>query len=267
MDGRAAAVSAGGPLLAAEVIDVEADVGRLWMLRSDALVAPAIRAAEGVWEPDLSAFLRRRLRPGDTFVDVGAHVGYFSLLAGSLVGPTGRVIAVEPEPLTRTLLQANLWRHRMEAATVVAAAALDRRDHVRVGRSPEGIGQVLADGQGGALLVPALPLDELLEGVEVDVVKLDCDFSDHLAVRGLRRTIESNPGITIVVEFVAVATDHRPGNLSGASGAEVLTEYRELPLRLRVLDPGGEAISSTDRQLLDQPPGGLQTLVLDNREG
>src|ERR1700757_5463861 len=48
----------------------------------------------GTWEPDLAAFLRRRLRPGDTFIDVGANVGYMSALASRLVGPHGAVVAI-----------------------------------------------------------------------------------------------------------------------------------------------------------------------------
>ncbi len=54
-------------------------------------------AANAFYEPTLSTLLFRLLRPGDTFVDVGAHIGYFSLLASKLVGAEGRVIAVEPD--------------------------------------------------------------------------------------------------------------------------------------------------------------------------
>ncbi|MEU9676245.1 FkbM family methyltransferase [Streptomyces parvus] len=66
----------------------------------------------GEWEPNLSAFLRDRLRPGDTFIDVGAHRGAFSLLASHAVGPQDHVIAVEPSPrfhddLTTAAITAN----------------------------------------------------------------------------------------------------------------------------------------------------------------
>jgi hypothetical protein len=48
----------------------------------------------GTWEPDLTAFMRRRLRPGDTFIDVGANIGYLSTLGSKLVGPHGVVVAI-----------------------------------------------------------------------------------------------------------------------------------------------------------------------------
>lgn len=50
----------------------------------------------GTWEPHLTAWIHQRLTPGATFIDVGANIGYYSLLAAHLVGPTGRVVAVEP---------------------------------------------------------------------------------------------------------------------------------------------------------------------------
>ena len=59
----------------------------------------------GTWEPDLAAFMRRRLRPGDTFIDVGANIGYLSALGSRLVGPHGVVVAIEPAPFASAALQ------------------------------------------------------------------------------------------------------------------------------------------------------------------
>src|SRR5882757_4827335 len=52
----------------------------------------------GVWEPHMTRWLQSRLRPGDTFVDVGANIGYYSILASRLVGDEGRVVALEASP-------------------------------------------------------------------------------------------------------------------------------------------------------------------------
>lgn len=52
----------------------------------------------GIWEPSLSGWLARTLRPGDVFVDVGANIGYYSLLAARLVGHLGSVVAIEASP-------------------------------------------------------------------------------------------------------------------------------------------------------------------------
>jgi FkbM family methyltransferase len=82
----------------------------------------------GTWEPDLVAFLRRRLRPGDTFVDVGANIGCLSALASRLVGPRGTVVAIEPSPAVIATLQETLTRNDLTNVRLVAAAVSDR-DH------------------------------------------------------------------------------------------------------------------------------------------
>src|SRR5262249_10578177 len=62
----------------------------------------------GMWEPNLTRWIWERLRPGDTFIDVGANIGYFSLLAAKRVGATGRVVAIEASPKIFSALQCNL---------------------------------------------------------------------------------------------------------------------------------------------------------------
>ena len=66
------------------------------------------------------------LRPGDEFVDVGANVGFFSLLAARLVGPTGRVVAIEALPANVAALEANARRNRLDQISCVPVAASDQ---------------------------------------------------------------------------------------------------------------------------------------------
>jgi FkbM family methyltransferase len=78
----------------------------------------------GVWEPTISELLRRHLQPGQVFVDVGANIGYYTLLAARAVGPSGRVIAFEPSPTVRAHLSANIERNAMgDRITVHGVAA------------------------------------------------------------------------------------------------------------------------------------------------
>jgi hypothetical protein len=62
----------------------------------------------GEYEPQMGAVLRSYLRPGDVFIDMGANEGYFSVLASSLVGPHGTVIAVEPQSRLQGVIQTNI---------------------------------------------------------------------------------------------------------------------------------------------------------------
>src|SRR5258708_5878695 len=63
---------------------------------------------EGEYEPDMTATLRRHLQPGSVFADVGANEGYFSVLGGQIVGPAGRVIAIEPQARLRAVVEENI---------------------------------------------------------------------------------------------------------------------------------------------------------------
>jgi FkbM family methyltransferase len=84
----------------------------------------------GTWEPDLAAFLRRRLRPGDTFIDVGANIGCVSALASRLVGPHGVVVAIEPAPVASAALQETVAMNHLTNIRLVAAAVSDRDDEL-----------------------------------------------------------------------------------------------------------------------------------------
>jgi hypothetical protein len=116
--------------LPGDVVEVETAIGALWLDEHDHLITPLIQEY-GNWELDVCALLERTLKPGMTFVDVGANIGYFSVLASKLVGSKGRVLAVEPDPRTVSLLRANLRRHGCSNTTVLPIAA-----HSKTGQVP-----------------------------------------------------------------------------------------------------------------------------------
>lgn len=93
----------------------------------------------GIWEPKLTRWIQRRLRPGDLFVDVGANVGYYSLLASKLVGDTGKVVAIEALPQTFSGLEQNLRKNKVGNVRTVNAAAWDKPDKVKIFTRQEGL--------------------------------------------------------------------------------------------------------------------------------
>lgn len=77
----------------------------------------------GQYEPQETALVRSILRPGMSFVDIGANWGYFTLLAASLVGPDGIVLSLEPDPRLFPILQENLKRNHLDQVTALQVAA------------------------------------------------------------------------------------------------------------------------------------------------
>ena len=156
----------------------------------------------GRYEPAETALLNSILKPGMIFVDVGANWGYFTLLAAGKVGPSGRVLSLEPDPRLFRLLEANAKRNRLDQIQAVAVAASDREGEITLLGFDESGGNfglsrvttaeesVSASANSAALTfqVPTRTLDRLLTDhcVEtVDLMKMDIEGAEGLALRGL----------------------------------------------------------------------------------
>src|SRR5262252_4397584 len=80
----------------------------------------------GIGEPKNTEFIGSHLKPGAVFIDVGTHVGYYSLLASRAAGNTGKVVAVEPNPQTIARLERNIALNCAVNISVQKVAATDK---------------------------------------------------------------------------------------------------------------------------------------------
>ncbi len=160
---------------------------------------------EGLWEPFETSLFVRLVGPGDRVWDVGANLGYYTLLAAHLAGPEGRVEAFEPDPGNLERLAANVAG--LDAAAPVelhAAACSDREGDAWLHRAPLNQGDHrLGPGHGARqrVAVRTLRLDAV-PGPAPDVVKIDAQGSEPAILRGLGGVLERRPaGLRILVEF------------------------------------------------------------------
>lgn len=180
----------------------------------------------GTWEPNLSGWLRDSLRPGDVFVDVGANIGFFSLLAAQAVGKAGRVVAVEASPGIFAILQGNLALNRADNVRAVNNAASDLPGRLRLFRAPaSNLGAsstIRADGFLDEGEVEARPLHELLdrdEGGRARVVKIDVEGAEAAVIKGLLPLLcRSRRDLELVVEVGGGP----PGSPSAAESAAAI---------------------------------------------
>jgi FkbM family methyltransferase len=194
----------------------------------------------GVWEPDLTAFVRRRLEPGDTFIDVGANVGYFALVAAERVGEGGRVAAVEASPRIHERLaaaiDANGLRSRVRAALCAAAG---ERGTLTVYAGPaHNVGlttTVASRGLEREAQVEAAPLDEILEDDEIAgarLVKIDVEGGEPEVLAGMGAFLDrARDDVEILVELSPLwwADAERPPE-------EVLAPLRERGFHAYAID-------------------------------
>jgi FkbM family methyltransferase len=230
-DGTGFALAADFPDPPSEpVLDVKTAAGPLLLPRRDRVITRDPFEL-GEWESANTGFLRSALRAGHTFVDVGAHVGYFSVLASKLVGPTGTVIAVEPEPRNLDLLRRSLARNGCTNTLVVPFAAHSMRGSMSlaVDQDSHGTHRLVRLGEGPTI-VRCVRLDDVLPS-KVDVVKIDAQGYEHEIVEGLERTFAANPQLIVLADLSMKALQRR-----GVDPTSVLTRYEALGYELSVFD-------------------------------
>lgn len=173
-------------------------------------------AVSGIWEPNATAIVRRLLAPGDVFVDIGAHTGYYTLLAADIVGAAGHVYAFEPSPARYRELLANLSRSTATnvSAFDVGAGAADGTATLYEAPRPNTSASTLS---AGALARPAVATRDEFRPVAVKVVaaesvlpsnvlervrvvKVDVEGYEIEAIQGMERLLAAEAPLVVLVE-------------------------------------------------------------------
>jgi FkbM family methyltransferase len=139
----------------------------------------------GPTEPDIAAALVERLPSGGVFVDVGAHIGLYSLIAARLVGPSGRVYAIEPQSACSTAIDTNVSLNAFDNVVSIATAVGDRDGEIRFSSNARSMGGMIAET--GEATVPIMRLDTFARNNDlafIDVLKLDAGGNEHGALVG-----------------------------------------------------------------------------------
>jgi len=157
----------------------------------------------GEWQPEVWDSLSPSLSEGRVFLDVGAHIGYFSLKAAARVGKTGRVLAFEPNPETLRLLRDNVDASHARNVVVEPIACTDREQTLTLFAAPientgaSSLARANADVAIGetprAFTVRGRPIDDVVRELNltrVDVVKIDVEGAEGYVLRGAVDTLK-----------------------------------------------------------------------------
>ncbi len=249
------------PYVGAPLVQVDSDAGPLWLRADDGVILPYV-VQNGTWEPGEGELLRTYIRPGTTFVDVGANVGYFSRLAATC--EPARIIAFEPHPELVEVLALNVWG--LEPVVEVVTAALgDSNGTVALSSADHNYGDTRVSAGGAApstMVAAVVRMDDMISG-RVDVVKIDVQGYESEVLRGMQRIILENPQIVMIVEFWPSAIEAR-----GLVAKEVLTDYQTMGFDVYLL-LGGSPATTTLQEILafcqSAGPDGQANLVLHRR--
>ena len=191
------------------------------------------------YEPDVTAVFRRLARPGMGVIDIGANIGYFSMLAAALVGPTGHVLAVEPNPHNARMLEASR-RLNGYAQITVAQVAAGRATGLLALHAAQSNGTTSPPAEDldallAATTVPSLRLDDLVDpGRPIGLIKVDVEGAEYTALLGCQNLIARDLP-TIISEF---SPEAMPG-ISGISGPGYLRWLIARNYRLGCIRPDG----------------------------
>jgi FkbM family methyltransferase len=198
---------------------------------ADAAVTPGLRS--GAYEPHLTAVFERHCRPGMTVVDVGANLGYFSLLASHLVGPSGRVVALEPNSENCRLLVSSLRLGGITNVELFPVAADEAPGWAYYATHVGSNGGLVDDGDllsRFGVVVPTLRLDDLVDA-KVDFLKMDVEGAEGRVVQGATQIIEKDrPIVTTELK------EEMLQRVSGRSVADYLGYFGDLGYLPTLLD-------------------------------
>ncbi len=174
--------------------------------------SPALASAviDGHYERATRELIERLLPPGGTFIDIGAHVGLYTLVAARSVGPRGHVYAFEPEPDNFALLRENILRNGYANVTATACAVCERTGESRLFVSRQGndrhslFPNPRSPFQEHRETVRTTTLDDFLDSAgwpEIDLIKMDIEGAEPLAIAGMSRLLARSSRVQLIVEF------------------------------------------------------------------
>tara|TARA_B100000767_G_scaffold271915_2_gene298535 strand:+ start:267 stop:1079 length:813 start_codon:yes stop_codon:yes gene_type:complete len=204
----------------------------------------------GIWESYETSLLLTLLSPGRTFIDVGANMGYYTLIGSLLVGEQGRVVAFEPEQENFTLLEKNILNNKLANVVAVNAGLSDHHADGKLYLNDKNLGDHQIYQPANNAVSRAEQSIQLLQGDDfllhrltspvsrIDVLKVDTQGAEFVVLTGLMPLLkQSLPELKMIVEFTPYSLKQ-----AGASGMALLDIVVELGLPMQLIDHLGRKL-------------------------
>ena len=181
----------------------EVEGSKMYADPRDQVITPWLK--KGVWEPLETALFRSEIGEGDVVVDVGANVGYYTLIAAQKVGKTGQVWAFEPDPDSFELLRRNVELNGYDNVQLVPKALGAKPGTLRLYRHPTNRGDHRIYDPGDtreAVQVAVTTLDQYFATRDrVDLIKIDTQGAECTILAGAGQTLQRHDDVRLIMEY------------------------------------------------------------------
>jgi len=211
---------------------------KMYLDKNDLVVSKEL-ANNKVWEPQETKYLKKIIKKGMNAVDIGAHIGYYSVLFSKWVGNKGKVFCFEPEPDNFKLLLKNKRANHSKNLVLFqkAVSNIDGSTNLFLNAENKGDHRILDfyvsgnDESRQKIKIDCIKLDSVISARQkIDVIKMDIQGAEMLALQGMNEILTNNPTMTMLIEFWPFAIEK-----SGYRPEQFLEKIRQYEFTISIL--------------------------------
>lgn len=187
--------------------EIQVGKSRLYLYRKnlhDYLMLKTIEKGD-LYEVEVTTYIRENLMLGRTFVDLGANNGYYTIIGSELVGSSGKVLAIEPQPNAFERLEKNILSNGLENVLAFKLALSDftgTADIYLNEDSEDGLASLINSYNKKVVSkVDVKRFDDLFKNENISLIKMDVEGSEILVIRGMSSYLETHPNVKIIMEW------------------------------------------------------------------
>ncbi len=158
-----------------------------------------------LYEPEVTTYINGYLKPGQTFMDIGANNGYYTLIGSQLVGDSGKVISIEPNPKSFKRLEQNILENGIKNVYIFKIALSDYNGSENLylnDGSEDACASLISNVQKKPIQkVEVRRFDDLFKNDNIDLIKMDVEGSEISIIRGMNQYLKTHPDIKILIEW------------------------------------------------------------------
>ncbi len=182
---------------------VEIDGNKLFLDKNDSLCL----SINGIYEEFETSIVKKEVNQGDVVIDIGANIGYYTLIFAKLVGEKGKVFAFEPDPTNFQLLKKNVEINGFHNVILEQKALSDNSGKMMLSLNDENTAghhlDFKKENTTNSIEVGVLSLDEyfLNKNIDINFIKMDVEGAESNVIKGMTNILKNSKDLKMIVEY------------------------------------------------------------------